>query len=139
MLDWARLESLSLPDVSRRKARYDSLTEDLAFLGIEVPPLRSFSEPPDPVTIGCLYVLEGSVHGGGYLFDRIQASTAEIPIGACRFLEGFGQETKRMWTSFVQWMGALDQSSAFIGSARESAVETFELFIDSFSTPSPEM
>jgi len=134
MLDWERLESLSLPDVSLRKARYDALSHDLATLGDEVPPLACSSGSPDPVIAGCLYVLEGSVHGGSYLLKQIGSSAVGIPAGACGFLEGFGSENGRMWTSFVQWLGSLEHDPGFIAEAEKSAVRSFGSFIESFGS-----
>lgn len=132
LLDWTRLEALGLPDAARRKARYEAIRGDLGVLGSGVPPFEVFTGSPDPAIVGCLYVLEGSVHGGSHLFARMGESATGIPAGAYGFIEGFGPDNKRLWVSFVQWMGSLEHSPGFIAEAGDSAVRAFEGFIESF-------
>jgi heme oxygenase len=132
MLDWERLRHMSLPDAGRRKQRYHALAGDLARLGIPHSPLVDGQRKEDATAVGCLYVLEGSIHGGQVLLGRLKDAD-EIPEDSLRFLEGFGDENGSMWAAFTQWLTHLEASSGFVAGASEGATRTFNHFISSFS------
>jgi len=131
MLDWQKLDNLALPDAAARKQRYHALGEDLNRLGIPHPPLQDHTEAQAGTAAGCLYVLEGSIHGGQILLARMAGRT-DLPENVFSFLRGFGDENGRMWASFTGWLGHLDTTPEFIAAAREAAMQTFSHFIKSF-------
>lgn len=135
MVDWDRLDLLGLPDAALRRRRYDSIAEDLQLLGHKVSGLSLSQVSEASTTAGCLYVLEGSIHGGRFLLNQIEASGLDIPAGATEFLRGFGEDNGRMWNSFVQWLGSLETSPTFINEAEAAAIRSFEGFIHSFEHP----
>ncbi|MCW1883623.1 biliverdin-producing heme oxygenase [Luteolibacter flavescens] len=137
-LDWALLADLGLPDLDARKARYHSLTADLNTLGHPVPALDGTPAPQGDAarTIGCLYVLEGSIHGGAILLAELEKNTGTVPADACRFMTGFGEQNRTRWKDFTAWLDSLEADDDFRKDAAESAVKAFENFITSFGVTS---
>lgn len=131
MLDWESFESMALPAADRRKQRYHTLVDDLKQLGLQPPPLVDGSQGTGPASVGCLYVLEGSIHGGQILLARLK-NVSDIPSNSLRFLEGFGDDNGSMWASFTQWLSHLEASQKFSAEAGEAAAQTFNHFISSF-------
>jgi heme oxygenase len=137
-LDWELLTQLGLPELPSRQARYHALAADLHELGHPVPRLESGTTPGHaPTTIGCLYVLEGSIHGGAILLAELERTTGPVPANACGFMRGFGDQNRQFWKDFVAWLESLDAGDEFLESASTAAVGAFEHFITAFSTPSP--
>ena len=84
------------------------LERDLEFLGLSpqaierLPRCESLPSCPDAASaFGCLYVLEGATLGGRTLaplvLDRIGMTDRE----GASFLASYGEDTSRMWQSFI--------------------------------------
>lgn len=133
-IDWSRAENLGLPHAERRRGRYDSLTEDLRKLGEEVPPLpaQPAAGTSDAATAGCLYVLEGSVHGGRQLLKMLEANAGPVAHDASRFFRAFGEETPEMWRHFTGWLDNLPNDGGFESEAVDAAVWCFRQFVSAF-------
>lgn len=131
MLGWEKLVEMGLPEAPRRKRRYHSLEDDLDRLGIPHVKLRDSVGAEAAVATGCLYVLEGSIHGGRILLEKLSAR-ADMPSDSLAFLGGFGDENSRMWASFTGWLTSLEAAPEFIAEARQGAMRTFRHFINSF-------
>jgi heme oxygenase len=131
MLDWNCLGKQALPEATLRKQRYRSLGRDLDLLGIPHEYLLDCAGAETATFTGCLYVLEGSIHGGQILLEKL-AGRMDIPDEALSFLKGFGGDNRQMWSSFKKWLTELETTPEFIVQAREAAARTFSLFIKSF-------
>ncbi|MBX3741122.1 MAG: biliverdin-producing heme oxygenase [Akkermansiaceae bacterium] len=131
MLDWEKLNQLALPDAALRKQRYHSLGMDLDRLGIPHAELTDHTAAGAGTATGCLYVLEGSIHGGGILLAKL-AGRGDLPDDSLSFLRGFGDENSPMWSSFTGWLSRIDTTPEFLVAAREAAMRTFACFIHSF-------
>ncbi|WAC20413.1 biliverdin-producing heme oxygenase [Luteolibacter sp. SL250] len=131
MLDWGTLGALALPELSRRKQRYHALESDLERLAILHAKLRDHTGAGAAASTGCLYVLEGSIHGGRILLGKLSGHP-DLPDDSLSFLTGFGDENGRMWASFMEWINHIDTTPGFIAEAREAAMRTFQHFINSF-------
>ncbi len=130
VLDWDQLGRLGLPDLAARKARYHSLALDLAELGIPVPPLAKSATPVDAAqSVGCLYVLEGSLHGGRQILAELERRTGLLPAGQARFLRAFGERNDTAWRDFVSWLSSIEASPTFEEAASRSAVKAFDHFL----------
>ncbi len=131
MLDWGTLGTFALPDAPRRKQRYHALESDLERLAVPYGKIRDGTGAGAAASTGCLYVLEGSIHGGRILLGRLSGQ-ADLPDDSLSFLRGFGDENSRMWASFMEWLSSIDTTPGFITEAREAAMRTFQHFINSF-------
>ena len=131
MLDWGKLDGMSLPEAAQRKQRYHSLGMDLDRLGIPHDALPDHNGAAAATSTGCLYVLEGSIHGGQVLLAGL-AGCGDLPDDCLSFLRGFGDDNRRMWSSFTGWLTSPDTTPEFIAAARDAAMRTFTHFIHSF-------
>jgi heme oxygenase len=138
-LDWELLARLGLPELPARQARYHALAADLHALGRPVTLLGVGSAlgVQPATTIGCIYVLEGSIHGGAILLAELERTTGPLPADACGFIRGFGDQNRQFWKDFVSWLESLDSGDEFLGFASTAAVATFDRFIAALSAPSP--
>lgn len=132
MLDWNLLDALDLPEAGLRKNRYHRLGTDLGNLGLPHPPLADEASSDAATSVGCLYVLEGSIHGSGVILSDLRSHGTAIPEDSLGFLGGFGDDTPRMWSSFVSWLRSLETSPGFTSGACEAARATFSHFIHFF-------
>jgi len=137
-LDWGHFSRLGLPQSAEREARYHALTSDLRALGRPVSALGTVEEPEDPAAgIGCLYVLEGSIHGGTVLLAELEQKAGPLGADVTGFLRGFGDNNRSHWKDFVSWLESLDAAEGFLEAASTSAAAAFGNFIASFGAPSP--
>ena len=82
--------------------------------------------------MGCLYVLEGSVHGGRHLLAALEANTGPVPESESAFFRGFGERTISSWREFVSWLDFLNPSAGFTSAAEAAAMRAFGHFINAF-------
>jgi len=137
-LDWTLLEKWELPELSARQARYHALTADLHSLGHTVAPLEMAHESGQAAsTIGCLYVLEGSIHGGAILLAELEKNAGPLPANTCGFMRGFGDHNRSYWKDFVSWLESLNAGDDFMKLATATAVKAFENFSTAFGAESP--
>ena len=121
-----------LHDWDYRSRRFE-LADDLAALGVALPPLTSFRIANDVGTIlGWSYVLEGSRLGAKIILRTLQKNaTAEIRA-ATRFLRHGSNQNH--WESFKETLGQIDGDPKAIAEACEGAIAAFEMFIGSSIT-----
>ncbi|RYD67201.1 MAG: hypothetical protein EOP83_03290 [Verrucomicrobiaceae bacterium] len=137
-LDWALLAKLELPELPARQARYHALTADLQALGHPVPKLEMGIEGEQAAsTVGSLYVLEGSIHGGAILLSELEKNAGPQPANTSGFMRGFGDQNRSYWKDFTSWLESLDTGEDFQKLASASAVEAFERFTTAFGAESP--
>ncbi|MFD2257434.1 biliverdin-producing heme oxygenase [Luteolibacter algae] len=117
-IDWNLAASLELPDLPARRGRYGQL------------PSAPFTYGDSTIseTVGTLYVLEGSVHGGGQILRRIHEKHPDAQLAGGGFLRGFGEKNPIMWRAFVSWLGGLKLSPEEMAGCCAIACETFEVF-----------
>ena len=134
LIDWVAIEKLGLPDVAERKARYACLGMDSAALGNikEKPNTSTHSSAENGrAGLGALYVLEGSIHGGGVLMKMLrERNMQDLPTS---FLHGFGEQSHPMWGRFTRWFQDLDTSTLDLPAITAEAKKTFGIFHDQFS------
>jgi heme oxygenase (biliverdin-IX-beta and delta-forming) len=118
-----------LPDWNYRRRRFE-LADDLAALGVALPPLPSFRIANEVGTIlGCSYVLEGSRLGAKIILPALELNaTAEIRA-ATRFLRHGSNENH--WESFKTALRRIDGDLKALADACEAAIAAFEMFIGS--------
>lgn len=130
MLDWEKLVRLGLPGAARRKERYLALDRDVESLGIRPSRREDHHDSAASVSVGCLYVLEGSIHGGRMLAPAI---LRQHPEGdGLEFLNGFGPDNPAMWRAFIDWLQSLDADGFFISDASAAASAAFRHIMASF-------
>lgn len=129
MLNWSALRELGLPDAEARKRRYASLVHDLSSLGCDADDFADEMNAGPATSVGCLYVLEGSVHGGQILLSALRKNAPHVADESVRFLTGFGSENSTLWRSFMSWLQSLDANPEFVADARKAAIRTFECFL----------
>lgn len=72
---------------------------------------------------GALYVLEGSTLGGKVIAKMLAKNTAvEIPLQAMQFFNGYGEETGRMWTMFVNVLNQLKEEDEIVNAANDTFI-----------------
>ena len=146
-VDWHAMEQLRIPDGGMRRGRYERLANDLVALG---RPKRGKRDPDGAgsatpgSSVGSLYVLEGSIHGGKHMLAALEKKVGEISEEESGFFRGFGERTAGSWREFVNWLDHLAFDENFEKEATAAAVRSFEYFIDALevpgsttSTPSP--
>lgn len=137
-LDWTLLAKLDLPELPARQARYHALISDLHALGHPVQRLETgLGSGQAASTVGSLYVLEGSIHGGAIMLSELEKNAGPLPANIRGFMHGFGDQNRPYWKSFTSWLESLDAGDDFQKVASASAVETFERFATAFGAESP--
>ncbi|WP_193213591.1 biliverdin-producing heme oxygenase [Luteolibacter marinus] len=134
-VDWHQAAELGLPDLEMRQGRYRALESDLAALGrrIDRMPARTSAGAAAPgTTVGCLYVLEGSVHGGRQLLGLLESNTGPVAEAESAFFRGFGERTASSWREFLAWLELMDPPAGFHEAAEDSARRSFGHFIAAF-------
>ena len=109
------------------------LEEDLRSLGLDAADVAAVPSCPSlppldhrAATLGCLYVLEGSTLGGQITGRAIKTRFGFGPDHGARFLLPYGEDTGRMWRSFLGILSEADaQPPSFHARACSAAVETF--------------
>ena len=134
MVDWEAMGLLGLPDMEERKARYVRLRMDSIALGN--PEVGTTSSEPGQEGkgnggLGALYVLEGSIHGGGVLMKMLRdRNMDDLPTS---FLRGFGEESHPMWGRFAKWLQSLDVTTLDLPTIADESKKTFRIFHYQFS------
>jgi heme oxygenase len=99
------------------------LHDDLAALGLDLPPLLPFPRPDDiAAAFGAAYVIEGSRLGGGMLARRV---AADLPHAYLSAIHDPGE-----WRAFGQAMDAAAQDERWIARAIASARRVFDLYAE---------
>lgn len=140
-INWGTLAQLGLPDLTRRLARYQDLPKDIAYLsGKEPGGLEQLSneEPKASLahSIGSLYVLEGSIHGGRIIIRSAEKQMSDLDLARLPFLTGFGSENGVLWQRFCKWTESINFSETEIREACETAITVFSIFKNTLSSPS---
>jgi len=127
---WGKEDALRLSS----RLKQHRLERDLRALGVGTQVLFSLPLCPHlpkvdtPSTLlGCLYVLEGSTLGGLLLHRHFQQRFQIDANSGCAYYSGYGEETRAMWTQFVEYLKIAEKrSNVDSSSAVDAAVETFE-------------
>lgn len=70
---------------------------------------------------GALYVLEGSTLGGRVIVRMLSKNeAANIPANALHFFSGYGEETGRMWTFFINELNKQTEEKETVAAANET-------------------
>lgn len=122
------------PDVladysQRRNSAY--IKQDIAELGgdpaataVEVPEIKNALE-----AMAALYVMEGSIMGGKIIVQML--AKANITKGVS-FFSGYGEDTGKMWGTFVQALDRTGTNEDDENTAVKIANETFNCFAKVF-------
>lgn len=119
---------------TRRNSAY--LKQDIEALGFDTTELPHAQAPQiDNVqaAMGALYVMEGSVMGGKIIVQML--GKAGITEGLS-FFSGYGEETGRVWTVFIEALDSVGTTGADIEAAIAAANKTFSQFEKTFETTS---
>lgn len=112
-----------LPDIHKRRNAASLLT-DLHNLGDDPVPELSRQLPVISnvaQAFGALYVLEGSTLGGRVIAKMLAKNTHyAIPADALHFFNGYGAETGKMWTGFLEALNKQPQGEAVIEAANQT-------------------
>jgi len=130
-IDWDLLEHLGLPDLERRQERYLNLIKDVGQLDQKpssFPAFPSGHSSDAGNSVGTLYVLEGSVHGGLVILRSLKNRVSGLSSDEVSFLEGFGSETGKIWKRFCDWAGQLEFDIPERQRAGRAAAEAFATF-----------
>jgi len=113
----------------RRNSAY--LKKDIAELGgdpaavtVEVPEIKNELE-----AMAALYVMEGSIMGGKIIVQML--AKANITKGVS-FFSGYGEDTGKMWGTFVQALDKTGKNEEDENTAVKIANETFNCFAKVF-------
>jgi heme oxygenase len=113
----------------RRNSAY--LKKDIAELGsdpspstVEVPEIKNALE-----AMAALYVMEGSIMGGKIIVQML--AKANITKGVS-FFSGYGEDTGKMWGTFVQALDKTGKNEEDENTAVKIANETFNYFAKVF-------
>jgi heme oxygenase len=116
------------PALRSRKSEW--LHQDLLSLGLnpgEIEALPRFGTSIDisssAACLGTIYVIEGAQLGGRVLRKRL---SAEQFARDSRWLEGYGDQTGRMWTQFVNGLEERLSEYSHVVEATSAAVLTFK-------------
>ena len=132
---WSSFDEAGLPEMNARRQRYDDLADDLKHMGVKVDPHRYEGEAPsdglNSKSVGELYVLEGSIHGGTVILKSLRKhGHGDLPN---KFLTGFGINNRLMWIQFCEWLNTLQQSAYCADEVICGAKEAFNIFTENFS------
>ena len=136
-LDWSVLAQRGLPEVELRKERYENLRRDLRSLGCEPTGPAPAAAAGFEESVGIVYVLEGSVHGGRVMEKEARDRLGEPAVEWTRFFRGFEDRTPALWGAFVGWLERFPDDSEQQRMAGEAANWAFSVFIDNL-IPNPE-
>ncbi len=117
-----------LPDYKERR-KADRLKNDMADLGSADTPLPQTETPviTNPLeAMGALYVMEGSVMGGGIIIKML-AEKGGITQGIS-FFSGYGEATREKWTEFTAILDKLATTPEEKQAVINAANQTFERF-----------
>jgi heme oxygenase (biliverdin-IX-beta and delta-forming) len=122
----------------RRKAT--KMQDDLKAL--EHAPFNNFSDDLPSITdhitaLGCFYVMEGSVLGGGAIKKIVQSQSNEIPLSSFSFFSGYGDNTSEMWRSFIAQFNShihSDEQMELVNAAANECFQKLENWISEFYT-----
>ncbi|OYU80776.1 MAG: heme oxygenase [Flavobacterium sp. BFFFF1] len=92
-----------LPDIDERR-KTSWIVDDLSVLEYRKNPYSPVFKNPAvsvPFALGMMYVVEGSVLGGRFILQNIQASLGFNEEGA-RYFTGYGNKTGSYWKKFLK-------------------------------------
>ena len=109
------------------------LSQDLAYFQIApATPNRAIAYPNIKELgdlVGILYVLEGSTLGGQLISKHLAKNLDLTSKTGGRFFAGYAENTATFWTDFLLFAAQLDGNDAACLAAKNSARQTFELFL----------
>lgn len=114
----------------RRKA--DIILEDLNAMNLNgsLPPLATDLPQISSVhqALGAMYVLEGSTLGGQVITKMLKQNLNLTDTACLKFFSGYGDETQKMWASFMEALDKQAQEESLQGEMVEAAINTFAKF-----------
>jgi heme oxygenase len=117
---------------NRRKAA--QLLQDIQAMNGTLPdPCPTCSDIPEihdnAQALGAMYVLEGSTLGGQVICQIIQRNLQVPEVNhALSFFNGYGEETRAKWDSFVHYLEGYHGDDAQIARLMQAANDTFSKF-----------
>jgi heme oxygenase len=108
------------------------LEQDLLALGLSVAELKALpvcSQLPDVSTfertLGCMYVLEGSMLGGQMITRKLQSYLPVDPDHNLHYFNGYGADTRQRWQQFGTLLNEQVSGEDADRQTLEAAVDTF--------------
>lgn len=127
----AQLDEKVVPAYTQRR-KADIILQDLKAMSLngQLPPLATDLPQISNLhqALGAMYVLEGSTLGGQVITKMLKQNLNVNDTAYLKFFSGYGDETQKMWASF---MGVLDQHAqdeSRQGEMIEAAINTFAKF-----------
>ncbi len=121
--------SATLDDLPRRQ-RLLMIDKDLSHLSGYHSASAAFDGPSSPgynsipYALGCMYVMEGSTLGGRIILKHLEKQLGLLPGEGASFFEGYGDETGRLWNSFISvlltYSSQNDADNAIIAGAKDT-------------------
>lgn len=119
---------------ARRNSAY--LKQDIEALGFNTNDLPHAQAPAInnvQEAMGALYVMEGSVMGGKIIVQMLAKGGVTEGVS---FFSGYGEDTGKMWTSFIEALNSSATTDADKQAAIAAANKTFSQFENVFETAS---
>jgi len=131
----------SITDIEERRKTH-LLVSDINLLGIDVEgiaviPDHFFAEiySSNATALGGMYVLEGSVLGGAFIYKHLHSTLGiEAIAGKANYLKAYGPETGSRWKGFLEAFCLA--SSGVEEEVIKSASQTFSILHNWFSNTS---
>lgn len=123
------------PDLAQRR-KLPFLIDDLTFLQLPVNQLRLAINKERLITtsvphaIGIVYVLEGSTLGGRIIVKNIQSALGLDKNQGASYFTGFGEQTGRLWKSFLDALTRYEITSGNGEAIMEGARQAFQVIHD---------
>lgn len=124
-------------EISKRQ-RANVLAKDIQNRTGSFPETASNKGMPLPVidsiwkATGALYVIEGSTLGGKFICQSL-AQSGVTPSNGSAYFSGYGEETGRMWKSFVQFMNEVattEEQEQQVMTTAENVFSTLHNWLD---------
>lgn len=123
-------------DIDKRK-RAELIEKDIQVLGGSVADLEletfNTSDITLPEAIGAMYVMQGSSLGGRVILKHVNKHLGLEAENGASYFHGFGAETGRFWTTFLDEMWTLTAENPDQDKIIGGAVETFRVLYERFS------
>lgn len=127
---------VSLHDWLAARERLGFVTQDLAFLGGQLPHRAEHAVPrclPErsvAAAFGSLYVIEGSALGGQVITPRLKRDLGLEPGRGASYFNGYGERTGAMWREFrLRAAAEIGDDATRRNQACRAAVQTFDALI----------
>ena len=127
----AQLDEKIVPAYGQRRKAH-ILLEDLSAMNLNgaTPPLATDLPEISSIhqALGAMYVLEGSTLGGQVITKMLKQNLNLADTAYLKFFSGYGEETHKMWASFIGTLDTYAADESKHDEMIEAATNTFAKF-----------